>query len=94
MTLPAGTRRLFAHFARSRPDLSEDEPLIVERLLEDGDGADLRWLTSALSEPQLAAWFEERAARRLSVRSAAFWGMVLDRPPARRAPTREQLWPL
>lgn len=93
MNLPDGTRRLFAHFDTERLDDS-DAPLILERLLEDGDGDDLRWLAGALPEVRWVNWFEDRAHRRLSRRSRAFWAVVLDVAPENRPDAAEALWPL
>lgn len=87
-------QRLFPGY---RPrDLSLDlaEATILERLLEDGDRDDLRWLVSRVPRERLARWVSERGARQLSDRSRAFWSVVLDLPaPARRA-KGEELWPL
>lgn len=94
MTLPAGARRLFAHYPLENLDLGRHEPLIVERLFEDGDRRDLRWLAATVPEARLAAWFRERASRRLSGRSRAFWSIVLDVAPQPPPGGGDQLWPL
>lgn len=94
MTLPDGTRRLFTQFPSGRLDRPSHEAAIVERLLEDGDRSDLRWLTAAIPEHRLSSWFRERASRRLSNRSRAFWSVVLDVRPRDRDTVGEQLWPL
>lgn len=94
MTLPDGARRLFAHFPSDRLDLASHESEIIERLLEDGDGSDLRWLTATISEARLASWFRERAPRRLSNRSRAFWSLVLGLPAEARPGAGDKLWPL
>jgi hypothetical protein len=75
------------------------DPWVMARLLEDGDGADLRWLCRELPEETLAAWLDHHGVRRLSRRSLAFWSVLLGRggPPADLAATlvqRHALWPL
>lgn len=76
------------------------DPWIMARLLEDGDRDDLAWLSARLGEETLAAWLELQGSRRLSLRSLAFWAVLLDRPrcrPELRLPElvrRRELWPL
>ena len=89
--LPEDTRRLFSGY--SEADL-EASPLLIGRLLEDGDSHDLAWLCRTLPEAELALWLEARGGRQLSVRSRAFWEVVLDREAGPEAPARSALWPL
>lgn len=89
MEIPPETRRLFPGYD-SNPGL----PFVIARLLEDGDAADLRWLTRNVSESDLAAWLESRGGRQLSVRSRSFWEVVLGRPAGGEAAIRKDLWPL
>ena len=91
MTLPEETRRLFPGY--SEPEL-EASPLLIGRLLEDGDSRDLAWLCRTLPEAELALWLEARGGRQLSVRSRAFWEIVLDRKAGPEASSRSALWPL
>ena len=90
--LPEATRRLFPGYADA--DLAKGLPFLIARLLEDGDEADLRWLTRNVPETELAAWLEQRGGRQLSIRSRAFWEAVLDRPAGGEVPIRKDLWPL
>lgn len=94
MTLPTGARRLFAHVSSEQLDLESHEPMIIERLLEDGDRADLRWLTAKVPEARISGWYRERGTRRLSNRSRAFWSVVLDIPAQPRRTGGDRLWPL
>lgn len=94
MSLPERTRRLF-------PELDLEDPLaaggardlLVGRLLEEGDGEDLRWLLAAVGEPAVADWLE-RQGERLSRRSLLFWELVLGRRAPRRPAVAGELWPL
>lgn len=97
--LPAATRRLFPHDDDSALQGGDAAALVIPRLLEDGDRDDLAWLVASFGEEALAGWLEHRGARRLSVRSRAFWELVLGRaaqdPPSRPSRSlRSALWPL
>ena len=72
----------------------ESRGLLIERLLEDGDGDDLRWLSTVVDESALAAWVARAGARKLSRRSRAFWALVLGVEAAPPAATAVALWPL
>lgn len=91
MELPEETRRLFPGYAEA--DLAASS-LLIGRLLEDGDSHDLAWLCRTLPEVELALWLEARGGRQLSVRSRAFWEVVLDRQAGPEAASRSALWPL
>jgi hypothetical protein len=92
-TPPPGVDR---HFAGAPLDL--DDPggraLAVERLLEDGDRADLAWLAAEVPPAAIADWFARRGARRLSRRSRALWAAALGLPNPPAAPAAAALWPL
>lgn len=92
MDLAPAARRLFAH-----EDLDPPGPpaaLVIGRLLEDGDGADLAWLFASAGEERAADWYARRGGRQLSRRSRAFWGLVLGREPGPAAAAAGELWPL
>ena len=92
--IPEATRRLFPGYADA--DLSDPargRSLLISRLLEDGDSADLAWLCRAIPEEELGSWLESRGGRQLSVRSRAFWEVVLGRE-AKTILERNPLWPL
>jgi hypothetical protein len=95
LQIPEETRRLFPGL--SSGDMEQDlgaSPFLIGRLLEDGDSRDLAWLCRTLPEAELALWLEARGGRQLSVRSRAFWEVVLDRPAGPEAASRSALWPL
>lgn len=92
--IPRGARRLFPH--PEDVDPRKHLPYVIGRLLEEGDSADLRALTAAVPEDDLADWLRRRGGRRLSSRSRAFWSLVLDVPETDmpRPDLAEALWPL
>lgn len=95
MQIPEETRRLFPGLLSG--DIESDlgaSPLLIARLLEDGDSHDLAWLCRTLPEAELALWLEARGGRQLSVRSRAFWEIVLGREAGPEASSKSALWPL
>lgn len=94
MKLPPGARRLFSGHDVRALELPADRSLILARLLEDGDGADLAWLTSMVPEAEIAGWFSRHGGRQLSRRSRAFWSVVLGTAPGPEAEAAGALWPL
>jgi hypothetical protein len=91
------TARLFPG-RESLPDELAADPahpawgFAIGRLLEEGDGDDLRWLNARRTPQQLASWIEGHGARGLSRRGRQFWSIVLLDVPA---PCRAHpLWPL
>ena len=94
MSLPAGARRLFAAYAEEDLTPERAPSLLIARLLEDGDAADLAWLTATTPEPEIAAWLARHGGRQLSRRSRAFWQVVLGVAASPVNPDVEALWPL
>lgn len=93
MQPPPDTARLFPH-DRSIPDPEHERPYLLARLLEEGESADLRWLTEVVPEGEIAAWFATSGGRALTHRSRAFWRLVLAVEPAPPASVATELWPL
>jgi hypothetical protein len=85
---PEGTRRLFPHYDEV------GDSLLIARLLEDGDAADLAWLFARFPENEIADWLSRHGGRLLSGRSRAFWEDVLGRPAGPVHPEAAALWPL
>lgn len=92
MSIPAATARLFAHEDLASLQAPAGRGLLIGRLLEEGDGEDLRWLFAELPEAEIAAWLAQRGDRKLSRRSRAFWSSALGVPSGEPAVTA--LWPL
>lgn len=87
-------KRLFTSYEEG--DLTPDRggSLLIARLLEDGDSADLSRLAAQVSEPALADWLARHGGRQLSRRSRAFWEVVLGREAGPSVPGAKELWPL
>ena len=88
LSLPEGTRRLFPHYDEV------GDSLLIARLLEDGDAADLAWFFGRFPESEIADWLTRHGGRLLSARSRAFWEDVLGRPSGPGHPAAAALWPL
>lgn len=85
------------HFIGTGPvdlDRPADRSLVLARLLEDGDRADLAWLARAVAPAEIAAWLARYGARRLSRRSRALWTAALGLPNPPAPPAAAELWPL
>jgi len=94
VSLPAGARRLFPHYAEEDLDPGRAPSLLISRLLEDGDAADLAWLLKTFPEPEIAAWLARHGRRQLSRRSRAFWEAVLGMEAGPADSEAKALWPL
>lgn len=94
MSLPEGTRRLFQHYGEADLTPERAPSLLIARLLEDGDAADLAWLLETFPEGALADWLARHGGRRLSARSRAFWQDVLGRAAGPVPAEAAALWPL
>jgi hypothetical protein len=88
--------RLFPDYERADLEAPGARPFVLARLLEDGDGADLRafFRDSGMTAPAAAAWFAAHGGRQLSARSGAFWRLVLGTELGPAAPGAAALWPL
>jgi hypothetical protein len=93
--LPAATLRLFDGYAPAELLRREHRAFLIERLLEEGDREDLRWLAAQAGEAELAEFFRRAGGRRLSARSRAFWSLVLGvAAPAAAGEGGSEIWPL
>jgi hypothetical protein len=94
LSLPPAARRLFPHYDERSLDLQHSRSLILSRLLEDGDGEDLVWLTANVPEAEIAGWFGRHGGRQLSARSRELWRVLLGCEPGPVHPEAQALWPL
>jgi hypothetical protein len=92
--VPAATRRLFTVWDEADLTPGRASSLLIARLLEDGDAADLAWLLATFPEPEVAAWLARHGGRQLSRRSRAFWQVALGAAAAPGLPAADLLWPL
>ena len=86
--------RHFSDWHDLDPNQENQRMAIIARLLEDGHGEDLLWLSRQCSEDELARFFRDRGARQLSRRSRAFWAVVLGIAKPEESALVKDLWPL
>jgi hypothetical protein len=75
--LPASTAWLFPEYDFASMDSETHAGVIIERVLERGSWAELRWLFATYGEPAVAEWVRRHGFRLLSKRSFALWRLVL-----------------
>ncbi len=90
--LPPSTKRLFFGYPEADLLAVEYRPFLVSRLLEEGDSEDLSWLASQVSEEEMAAALALRGGGGFSLRSRAFWSLLLGKSVQTDA-FREEIWP-
>jgi len=76
--LPADSSWLFPEYLFQEMNLDEYASVIIERILEKGSWAQLRWLFVTYGEPELTEWVRQSGFRLLSKRSFALWRIVFD----------------
>ena len=84
--IPPSLAICFAEYRLEALDLERDAVLIIERTLEDGTRAELRWLFASYGLPRIRDVVRRMGFRKLSKRAFAFWRLVLGveeyvRPP-------------
>ena len=92
--LPPAVRARFPGYDEAALCAPEHRGFLIGRLLEEGAGEELRWLTAAVGEEALAGFVRDQGGRALSRRSRAFWAGVLGVAAAAPPPLAGELWPL
>jgi hypothetical protein len=74
----------------------ESRNLTLARILEEGDRADLAWLSRTVGREAIVDFVRARGGRKLSARSRRFWCRALGIAETElpRHPLAELLWPL
>lgn len=75
--LPAEVCRLFWDTPPERLDPDAHAPFILERVLEYGSLAAVRWALDTYGREGIRAFLRDRGRRTLSRKTLAFWGLVL-----------------
>jgi len=94
MSLPAAVRQRFWGYAESELLDPAHRDHLIARLMEQANGAELRWLVRACGRDALASLLARRGGRALSRRSRAFWERVLGVRGAPPQPLAHEIWPL
>jgi len=75
--IPASTRWLFPEYNFDRMNAEEFFPVIVERILNRGSWAEIRWLLDRYEKDRIAAWVQRHGYRRLDKRALHYWCWML-----------------
>ena len=94
ISLPAAVRERFSGYDDAELSAATHRDFLIARLMEEGDGAELRWLVRTFGRDALASLLARRGGRALSRRSRAFWERLLGVRSAAPHPLAHELWPL
>lgn len=75
--LPPDTSWLFPEYKFETMGLESHAAVIIERILERGSWAQLRWLFNYYGESRVADWLRQHGFRSLSQRSFSLWRLAL-----------------
>lgn len=84
--IPASTRWLFPEYDFDRMTAEEFFPVIVERILNRGSWAEIRWLLERYDRTRIAGWIERHGYRRLDKRALHYWCWMLGIREVRKPP--------
>lgn len=77
-SIPSSLAPFFQEYDFEQLDTQTAAPLIIERALQFGNRAELRWLFSQYSHDQIVEWFKKYSKERLPNPHRSFWRIVLD----------------
>jgi len=77
-TIPFTLAPFFQEYAFDQLDLQSATPLIIERVLQFGNRAELHWLFTQYPRTQIVDWFIRYAKERLPNPHRAFWQIILE----------------
>ncbi|MBM3179121.1 MAG: hypothetical protein FJZ86_02070 [Chloroflexi bacterium] len=76
--IPATLAPFFQEYDFARLKTQSDSATIIERTLQFGNRAELRWLFTEYARAQIADWFRRYAKERLPDPHITFWRIVLE----------------
>jgi hypothetical protein len=76
--IPPSLAPFFQEYDFARLDPQTAAPLIIERVLQYGSRAELRWLFAQYPRAQITAWVERFGSDRLPHPHIDFWRLVLE----------------
>ena len=77
MRLPESLHALFWDYRPDTIDLDTHAPFVLERILEYGSLAAVRWAVEQYGPERIRAFLRNRGWRTLSRKTLAFWTMIL-----------------
>ncbi|MCK6566187.1 MAG: hypothetical protein L6Q45_00650 [Anaerolineales bacterium] len=76
--IPSTLAPFFQEYDIARLSPQKDSNTIIERTLRYGSRAELKWLFTQYTRPQIAEWFRRYAKERLPNPHRAFWQIILE----------------
>jgi hypothetical protein len=80
--IPASLAPFFQEYDLVQLDLERSAATIIERVLQFGNRAEIRWLFSVYPRQRIAGWVQEWGGYALPEPHHTFWNLVLDLPEA------------
>jgi hypothetical protein len=94
--LPTTSKWLFPEYEFGKMNPDDYAGVVMERILEKGNWAEVKWLFNHYGKARLAGWVRRHGFRLLSPRSFALWRLALDvkkyRAPAWARKAKEMGW--
>jgi hypothetical protein len=78
MNIPITLSPFFQEYDFVKLNPQTDSHTIIERILQFGNRAEVRWLFKTYSEKQITEWVKEFGNEKLPQPHRAFWQIVLD----------------
>lgn len=75
--LPASSEWLFPEYDFARMTAEEYAGVIIERILDRGSWAEIRWLVDTYGQRGIAKWVRAHGYRRLDARAFNYWRNML-----------------
>jgi hypothetical protein len=77
-SIPTSLAPFFQEYDFSKLDPETDAHTIIERVLQFGNRAEIRWLFGAYAQEQVSAWVRKFGKDKLPQPHRRFWEIVLD----------------
>lgn len=78
MCIPPTLTPFFQEYDLESLDLQRSQATIIERVLQFGNRAEIRWLFQIYAQPQISAWMRQWGSYALPEPHLTFWKLVLD----------------
>jgi hypothetical protein len=80
--IPISLAPFFQEYNLEQLDLERSAPTIIERTLQFGNRAEIRWLFSCYSRQRIREWVRRWGQMALPEPHLTFWNLILDLPEA------------
>lgn len=75
--LPQSSEWLFPEYDFEAMNVTDYAGVVIERILERGSWAEIRWLLDSYGKPRIAAWVSRHGYRLLDPRAFHYWRWML-----------------